>query len=181
MTPPTHGISVRYGADGRRGITPFVRHPVFAIPFWLSLLPTVLGSLLWIQSYALPLRLRNNGRGCIFESMHGGFEKVSWSYPPGWPPGAAIALMKKWGQDTSGWDEWRLTRVAGANFVPVKTWSTATSDYWTFTLPSAAVAVATGVAGRRTRRRRPGECAGCGYDLRATPDCCRECGAAVDK
>jgi hypothetical protein len=55
---------------------------------------------------------------------------------------------------------------------------------WAVTLPywliTPVVAVLPGVAawrwGRRRRRLAGGRCATCGYDLRATPDTCPECG-----
>ncbi len=61
-------------------------------------------------------------------------------------------------------------------------------DGWVVRVPHWAVvagfgAVPVGYAVARLRayrgRRRPGSCAGCGYDLRATPDRCPECGLAV--
>ena len=49
--------------------------------------------------------------------------------------------------------------------------------YWALLLLSAAAPVARGVVWYRgRRRRRVGLCPSCGYDLRATPDRCPECG-----
>jgi hypothetical protein len=48
--------------------------------------------------------------------------------------------------------------------------------YWALTVASA-VPPLLWVINRRSYRRERGHCGRCGYDLRATPERCRECGA----
>jgi hypothetical protein len=49
--------------------------------------------------------------------------------------------------------------------------------YWSLALPTAGAPIARAAAiARRRRRIKAGLCAQCGYDLRATPDRCPECG-----
>ena len=64
---------------------------------------------------------------------------------------------------------WPLHQVAVALRVP----------YWAIVLVTAAVPATVALARRRAKaaRRRRGECAACGYDLRATPGRCPECGS----
>jgi hypothetical protein len=59
------------------------------------------------------------------------------------------------------------------------TWREWTMPYWSLVLLLACLpTVAVMKSLRERHRRRPGHCPACGYDLRATPDRCPECGAA---
>src|SRR4051794_15929314 len=52
--------------------------------------------------------------------------------------------------------------------------------YWFLLIATLLLPVRwTTTAFRARRRRGAGLCRQCNYDLRATPDCCPECGAAV--
>jgi hypothetical protein len=55
-----------------------------------------------------------------------------------------------------------------------------TIPWWFITLLNTAVSILALTYGvRRKKQRGPGACPACGYDLRATPDRCPECGTAV--
>jgi len=69
---------------------------------------------------------------------------------------------------------WTLTNHGG----PMRRFGAVAAPH---ALAAAALAVPpfVGLVRRWRRRRRPGRCPACGYDLRATPDRCPECGAAA--
>jgi hypothetical protein len=68
------------------------------------------------------------------------------------------------------------------NVAPLVERRVLTVPHWSVVLAGAVLPVTrlAAVAGRR-RRRRLGLCPACGYDLRATPDRCPECGAVPDR
>jgi rubrerythrin len=58
----------------------------------------------------------------------------------------------------------------------------ADAPYWLLALLTAALPVARAAAFARGRRRAiAGLCTACGYDLRASPERCPECGAIAEK
>jgi hypothetical protein len=69
-------------------------------------------------------------------------------------------------------------RVDGVRYV------TAVAPFWSLaalaaTPPLAWAALRTRARARRRRQKAAGLCPTCGYDLRATPDRCPECGASA--
>jgi hypothetical protein len=73
-------------------------------------------------------------------------------------------------------------RVLGSGPNPARTW-VLIFPYWCalliLTIPTIGLLRWTFAASRRDRRLRAGCCATCGYDLRATPERCPECGASA--
>jgi hypothetical protein len=74
-----------------------------------------------------------------------------------------------------GFDRGTIRLNTGNRFLIVRVVSI---PYWAFIAFAGLMWCAGRLAGRLLRRRiRPGFCANCGYDLRASPRRCPECGA----
>jgi hypothetical protein len=101
-------------------------------------------------------------------------------------PRAPVGAGERWDYHLLGF-AWRA-RGDGASPPGVRA-GTFWWPYWEVVVPDAAVvallAIATALAirgwrnDRRNHRRASGQCVRCGYDLRATPDRCPECGMAA--
>jgi hypothetical protein len=104
-------------------------------------------------------RLRRRGGVAAVDSFHRTFPEVPREYARSSPPTAWNAAGFKWYSGPTHSGVWL--------------------PYWSVALVTAATPAAW-AAGRARRRRRAqaGHCPVCGYDLRATPDRCPECGAA---
>jgi hypothetical protein len=77
--------------------------------------------------------------------------------------------------------EWKSDRVEDLHYI--NTWRGVVLPYWSLcvaaaVLPIGRASLAVYAFQRRRRLNRVGLCRRCGYDLRATPERCPECGAA---
>ena len=165
----------------------------------LSLLLCVAAVALWVRSHAVEDQImwrRVDGARWVVTSpgdLVVGWELLNWSgwptdsyglrYERGTPVPAVEHVVRmlvlnvgpgdhfgQWQRMGFGWYWWRPASGAG-NFarIVVPLWAVVAA---TGALPAWR---AIGTLARR-RRPRPGLCATCGYDLRATPSRCPECG-----
>jgi hypothetical protein len=167
-----------------------------------SLAACVALAALWVKSYrTFDTFLRESGTDRIEVCSRRG-ELVAVHFP-GWPAPPQTALVweeaypipraaPRWGPMGVGWDASTHFRWAGVEYAsgtfrwPLNRWASRT-PFRRFGIshayPTALLAIPPLLTLRRllrSRRRRPaGTCRSCGYDLRATPDHCPECGTAV--
>ena len=159
----------------------------------LSLLACVAAAGLWARSYRKTDTVSvAAGRQIIVCELSRGTCALAWhtELAPGLAasePSSARAVEHGWGWDTQPGRSADMGPRRWLGFLwyyrrtPQPRRSSAER---TLHFPIAALVIATlilpaAVAAahwRRHRRPRPGRCRGCGYDLRATPDRCPECG-----
>jgi hypothetical protein len=116
-------------------------------------------------------------RGLVFLFIRG---------PSGWERGFDGSTSTS---DPSAYDDFadadRKASVAGFRFYEYADSATAVSvvniPYWFATLVTSAAPALWVWGGSKGRRRHPGHCPACGYDLRASPGRCPECGTSSGK
>jgi hypothetical protein len=167
----------------------------------LSLLLCVAAFGLWVRSHVVEDRVmwrRVDGAGWVVTSPR--YVVVGWelfagtgwpadgyglSYERGTPAPVTTHVVRMLVLGMSRGDrfgQWQRMGFAGYWWRP----ASGASNFARVVVPLWAVVAATGalpawraVRTLARRRHRAGMCAGCGYDLRATPDRCPECGTAA--
>jgi len=166
----------------------------------ISLLLFIAVSILWVRSYNLSdqfiwksktgWRSLSSGTGHLIVNLL----VTDWSERPGLPLGleyrrdqAIVPFNYLMDLNTDATDidttwEWRgfawYSKRTSRDLIAM-----GVAPFWSIAMLAGALPVAWTMfrwrSGMRNRRKRGGCCVTCGYDLRATPDRCPECGTAV--
>jgi hypothetical protein len=141
-----------------------------------------------IELHALPRSLQVEHTSLNARTPFSAFVPVA-ALPAAWKP---LTTMPSFSGNvnfsTSTWSKWGINFDQGGNsvgtingplnaalFIP---WQLLTLPYWLVMIPSAVAPLIFVRGAIRRRRILPANmCRQCGYDLRATPDRCPECGA----
>jgi hypothetical protein len=148
----------------------------------LSLLLCMAAVVLWVQSCWDPLLLRrtlSRGSSMAVGSEAGGVNVTwrDWWISTGPSPyrwvrmGRTSPARFRWRTLGFGVEWWQQVQRSGS----LRASRSVTLPYWFLAAATAAIPGAR-LSHRLRLRRRLGLCARCGYDLRATPDRCPECG-----
>jgi hypothetical protein len=142
----------------------------------VSLVLCVAAVVLWVRTYSRPETLtwvRSDGSNVVARGVYagGGMASYEWTTLPAMQFGGPLGYHRR----TAGPLPPEVSRLR-------PTWFSL-PDYKSFATPMWIPAVVMAIAPvvwlmrlRSRRRRLPGLCPRCGYDLRATPDKCPECG-----
>jgi len=178
-----------------------MRWKLFNVVSAISALLCLMVIALWVRSYWLSdnwVRDAPSARMGVGSALG----RIAWrhvSYTPGMPvqfngaPGyQVIKVTSPASVSVATPGSWSFAGFRGSHYQmavgrpPAPSWAITIDE---FTLPLWAPALASGVLpalwlllwAHRRRRRTAGCCPRCGYDLRATPDRCPECGAVPAK
>jgi hypothetical protein len=182
-----------------------VRHRLFTICSALSLLLFVAVSILWVRSYGLTDKLVwrraeaersiRSGKGHVLLALYLGDRSsrpADWfglTYERGtprpviWDRNVTLLMNGEPGDTLAQYDAGGFAWFERRNVRRRTLTAHGTVPLWSIAAPAAALPLAWTTLRLRSRlrtrrRRRLGLCAGCGYDLRATPQACPECGRA---
>ena len=152
------------------GIMKSPARPILLAASLLSLLLCILSVAFWVRSYRL-------------KDPHGEVLNLHNTDPLWWVISARghATLCRQHGRD---WGfEWKVCdrfgfRLGGLRCSKGSLWNLQV-PYWFLTLIFMLPAALAPFSLRRRRRVDAGLCAHCGYDIRATPQRCPECGTAI--